>query len=298
MASDIENENDDDTFYYNSDDSLIYNSIYLFESRQPIKSKSKKQKYKKNNLHSNTTKIIKSFPVVLKDKCKAYNKTPKAEQKKFRYNRYPENETLVFQCEHDLREEKRKAKQKSPTPVSSLVIPQQTTANVTTTFSSTPLTKWEKVLAQRNMRKQLQRQKQAERERQKLIHSTNSRRETNNQQHLSSFSTFRRHFYTSKCESIKSSLNYNDSVKISDIRLAPVNAFVQVQFMKKLNKHSFGRLVLVYHGTHMNKLESILKYGFLIPGKRHPTNSDAPRIRVIHKRQLDLGRRREKDSFE
>jgi hypothetical protein len=48
--------------------------------------------------------------------------------------------------------------------------------------------------------------------------------------------------------------------------------------MKRLNENNSYFPHLVYHGTKLNNIESILHYGFLIPNAAHPTNSEAPII--------------------
>ncbi|CAF0852489.1 unnamed protein product [Rotaria sordida] len=97
-------------------------------------------------------------------------------------------------------------------------------------------------------------------------------------EHFQSFSNFRRHFYRINHRKIKSSLQDHPSIDMTDIRLAPINESVQKDFMKRLNENTSYFPDLVYHGTKLNNIESILRYGFLIPNQVHPSNSKAPTI--------------------
>ena len=93
------------------------------------------------------------------------------------------------------------------------------------------------------------------------------------------FTAFRHHFYAANHGHIKSSLQSNN-IEIVNIRLAPINKSVQNQFMARFNQNTSYKPHLVYHGTKLNNIESILEYGFLIPNERHPTNKKAPIITV------------------
>jgi hypothetical protein len=103
-------------------------------------------------------------------------------------------------------------------------------------------------------------------------------------EYLQNFSNFRRHFYRVNHQRIKSSLKDCSNIEIIDIRLAPINESVQNDFMKRLNEEKSYFPELVYHGTKLQNIESILHYGFLIPNRAHPTNSDAPIIASAHGR--------------
>lgn len=94
------------------------------------------------------------------------------------------------------------------------------------------------------------------------------------------FSTFRHHFYVANHKRIKSSLQKHTNIEIVNIRLAPIEKSVQDHFMTRLNENTSYNPYLVYHGTKVNNIESILQYGFLIPNERHPTNRKAPIITV------------------
>ena len=95
------------------------------------------------------------------------------------------------------------------------------------------------------------------------------------------FSAFRRHFYRIHQQHIKSTLQEQPNTKIIDIRPAPVDPLVQSQFMKSLNNNSYGPR-LAYHGTKLANINSILRYGFLVPNQIHPKNKDAPIIQSIN----------------
>ena len=95
---------------------------------------------------------------------------------------------------------------------------------------------------------------------------------------LENFSHFRRHFYCANHQLIKSSLNSQSNIQILDIRLAPIEKSVQDDFMRILKENSSYPPHLVYHGTQLNNIKSILQYGFLIPSQAHPTNPKAPII--------------------
>jgi hypothetical protein len=93
---------------------------------------------------------------------------------------------------------------------------------------------------------------------------------------LKNFSSFRRHFYHVNHQRIKSSFKDYSNIEITDIRLASINESVQNDFMKRLNEEKSHFPELVYHGTKLQNIESILRYGFLIPNQAHPTNAEAP----------------------
>ncbi|CAF3975703.1 unnamed protein product [Adineta steineri] len=100
-------------------------------------------------------------------------------------------------------------------------------------------------------------------------------------EHRQSFSSFRRYFYQINQQEIKSSLEQCSQIKITNIRLASVDEHVQKDFMKQLNNTSYFPN-LVYHGTALKNITSILHYGLLIPNQAHPSNSEAPIIKVAH----------------
>jgi len=92
------------------------------------------------------------------------------------------------------------------------------------------------------------------------------------------FADFCRQFYHVNHQQIKSSLKNLSHVGIINIRLAPINKSVQDNFMKLFQEKTSYYPHLVYHGTKLDNIESILRYGFLIPNQPHPTNSEAPII--------------------
>ncbi|CAF0733893.1 unnamed protein product [Adineta steineri] len=92
------------------------------------------------------------------------------------------------------------------------------------------------------------------------------------------FTTFRRHFYRTNHQQIKSSLKHQTNIEIINIRLAPINQSIQNDFMKRFNENTSYYPHLVYHGTKLTNIKSILRYGFLIPNQPHPTNTKAPII--------------------
>ncbi|CAF4231467.1 unnamed protein product, partial [Rotaria sordida] len=108
-------------------------------------------------------------------------------------------------------------------------------------------------------------------------------------EHLQNFSNFRRHFYHINHQRIKFSLQDYPNINITNIRLAPVNQSVQNDFMKRLNENTSWFPHLVYHGTRLKNIESILQYGFLIPNRAHPSNSEAPIIVSEHGRAFGTG---------
>lgn len=95
---------------------------------------------------------------------------------------------------------------------------------------------------------------------------------------LQNFGNFRQQFYHANHQRIKSSFSDQSGMQILNIRLAPITKSVQDDFMKNLNENSSYFPHLVYHGTKLDNIKSILDYGFLIPDKTHPTNSKAPVI--------------------
>jgi hypothetical protein len=108
-------------------------------------------------------------------------------------------------------------------------------------------------------------------------------------EHLENFEKFRRHFYHINHESIKSSFKGYPHINITDIRLAEVNESVQNEFMNTLNKNSSFFPKLVYHGTRLDNIESILRYGLLIPNQPHSSNDEAPIIVPKHGRSFGTG---------
>jgi len=99
---------------------------------------------------------------------------------------------------------------------------------------------------------------------------------------LTNFSHFRGHFYRENHESIKSSLNNCSYVKIVNIRLAPINESVQIDFIQRLNQDRNSLPQLVYHGTRLKDIKNILRFGFLVPNRKHPTIKNAPIIRSVN----------------
>jgi hypothetical protein len=77
---------------------------------------------------------------------------------------------------------------------------------------------------------------------------------------------------------MKSCFEHQSDIKIINIRLAPVDKSVQNDFIKRFNENTSYYPDVVYHGTKLTNIESILHYGFLIPNQPHPTNSKAPII--------------------
>jgi len=97
-------------------------------------------------------------------------------------------------------------------------------------------------------------------------------------QYLANFNNFRGHFYHANSQHIKSSLSEASGMKVVNIRPAPIDESVQQQFMKRLNTNHKYLPHLVYHGTELANIDSILRFGFLIPNEAHPTNEQAPII--------------------
>jgi hypothetical protein len=219
----MSSDSDYDDFNYNSsqDSSSIDYQIDLFEFRQCMKSRKTKQKIKKPPCPI-LRKTLKSQPTLVRINCMSYTKTPKAERKSFRYDRYPQKPKL-FECDEKFQET-------SPC----------THPNLPSKFSKTL---------------------KAER--------------------LQSFSSFRRHFYHVNHQLIKTSFKNHPNIQITDIRLAPVNESLQNYFMTRLNNSSYFP-GLVYHGTTLDDIESILHYGFLTPDRVHPLNSKSPIIHPAH----------------
>ncbi|CAF3880266.1 unnamed protein product [Rotaria sp. Silwood1] len=108
-------------------------------------------------------------------------------------------------------------------------------------------------------------------------------------QYLQNFSNFRRHFYHINHQKIKSSPQDYPSIDVTDIRLASINECVQKDFMKRLNENTSYFLDLVYHGTKLDNIKSILRYGFLIPNQAHPSNREAPIIVSANGRAFGSG---------
>jgi hypothetical protein len=99
-------------------------------------------------------------------------------------------------------------------------------------------------------------------------------------QYVRDFSSFDRYFYKTHRRSISSSLKDDPNIEIVNIRRASVNPSVQHEFMNRLGKNPSHFPDLVYHGTKLDNIESILRYGFLIPNQEHPSNNKAPIIQV------------------
>ena len=186
--------------------------------------KNKVNKKIRKSLCQISRKTLKSQPILLKINCKYYKKTPKAEEKIFRYKRSP-SKVNRFECDEEYQPE------------------------------NMPL----------NSSKKLQ------------------------SHHLENLENFRRHFYRLNHQYIKSSLKEQSHIQITNIRLAPINESVQKFFMKKLNENKKYFPNLVYHGTKLENIQSILQYGFLIPNQPHPTNPNAPIIRTVHGKAFGTG---------
>ena len=104
-----------------------------------------------------------------------------------------------------------------------------------------------------------------------------------------SFADFRRDFYRAKHGLIKCSFEGQSGLQLTNIRLAPIDESVQNEFMTQLNQDSSHPPQLVYHGTQLSNIESILRYGLLVPHRRHPTNPAAPVITVVHGQTYGIG---------
>ena len=52
--------------------------------------------------------------------------------------------------------------------------------------------------------------------------------------------------------------------------------------MENLNTRPSPSPQLVFHGTQLKNIESILRYGFLVPNQSHPKNSEAPIITSVN----------------
>ena len=103
------------------------------------------------------------------------------------------------------------------------------------------------------------------------------------------FADFRRDFYLSKHHLIKSSFEDQPGFRIINIRLAPIDESVQDAFIEQLNRVSSYPPQLVYHGTHLSNFESILRYGLLVPNRRHPKHPEVPVTTVKHGQIYGVG---------
>ena len=100
---------------------------------------------------------------------------------------------------------------------------------------------------------------------------------------LTDFAHFRNQFYQKNHKNIKSSLSCRQNGDcVVNIRMAPVNESVQIDFIRNFNENSHIAPQLVYHGTRSNRIGSILRYGFLVPNESHPTNKNAPIIQSVN----------------
>lgn len=106
---------------------------------------------------------------------------------------------------------------------------------------------------------------------------------------LTDFSYFRRHFYQINHKTIKSSLDNLTNIVIDNIRLAPVHESAQNDFTKRLNQDKTYLPELVYHGTKLRYIHSILRFGFLVPNQAHPTNRNAPMISSVNGQAFGRG---------
>lgn len=95
---------------------------------------------------------------------------------------------------------------------------------------------------------------------------------------LNNFSAFRHRFYTSRHQLIQSAFAFSSSIRIYDIRLAPIDPSVQNYFMETLRTYPHFP-ELVYHAIEMSSMKNILRYGLMIPNQRHPIFADAPVIK-------------------
>jgi len=101
--------------------------------------------------------------------------------------------------------------------------------------------------------------------------------------YLIGFSQFRKQFYKNHRENIKQSLSQCKSgSSVCNVRLAPIHESAQIDFMRRLEDNRNLEPQLVYHGTRHINIESILRFGFLVPNETHPTNSQAPVIRSVN----------------
>ncbi|CAF1073833.1 unnamed protein product [Didymodactylos carnosus] len=249
-----------------STDHDFYDDIYLFESRQSIKYKPKnKQKFQSSTAIRSAISSITS----LRSRCQSYEKTPKATPKKYRYNRQWRS-AKMFQCDVEFEKSEEKQTQFPANKVLSAELP------------TIPMTKCQTALLQRKHKKTIK-QKKAEPEPKKqceIIESAQQPKLLSKElkpEHLTDFALFRRHFYTVNSQSIKSAFNARTDIEITDIRLTSLAKCVETQFMHKLkNDYQFPKLV--FHGTNVINLQSILDYGLLIPHRQHPTNKAAPVI--------------------
>jgi hypothetical protein len=133
------------------------------------------------------------------------------------------------------------------------------------------LSKEEKKLEERRSKKQKRNKSK------KLAHPKISFHKKLKAEQLINFSSFRRHFYQLTHHLIKSAFDNSTYIKIHNIRLAPINESVQNYFMKTLINYSHFP-ELVYHGTEMNSIQSILRYGLLVPCQHYPITPEAPVI--------------------
>ncbi|CAF0838499.1 unnamed protein product [Adineta steineri] len=103
------------------------------------------------------------------------------------------------------------------------------------------------------------------------------------------FPSFQRYFYNANRQSIRSSLKENSNIEVVNIRRASVDQSVQKEFMKTLAENSPHPPDLVYHGTKLENIESILRYGFLIPNQAHPSDKRAPIVSVVNGQSYGTG---------
>jgi hypothetical protein len=96
------------------------------------------------------------------------------------------------------------------------------------------------------------------------------------------FSSFRDRFYRKHHEKIKASLTNRSDIEIDNIRLAPISKSVESQFMIRLKQNRSSAPQLVYHGTQTKNMESILRFGFLVPNQAHPSIKHAPIIQSLN----------------
>lgn len=116
----------------------------------------------------------------------------------------------------------------------------------------------------------------------KPIDTTSNHSDSNDDQDREDFASFRQKFYARHRPRIKAALRECPSAKIANIRFAPVDPFVQNQFMNNLHTRSSASPKLVFHGTKLANINSILRFGFLVPGEAHPKTSEAPVITSVN----------------
>ncbi|CAF0970805.1 unnamed protein product [Didymodactylos carnosus] len=245
MVSDSENYYFDYKSSQNS--SSIDYQIDLFEFRQHIKSNKTKRQIKKPSC-SVPKKTLKSFPTLVKVKCVNDKQTLKAEQKPFRYNRYP-SKAKPFDCDVQFQDIPKETTEISPAAHNAMLA-YQLKEQKRSQHKSRLCFQWN---AQVNHPKVLE------------------------AEHLTSFSSFRHYFYCANHQAIKSSFERQRDIEIIDIRLASVNERVQNQFMETLNKTLYFPY-LAYYGTKLSNIESILRDGFLMPDQLHLSNPEVPTI--------------------